>query len=199
MCADPTACAATAEPPQAVSPTAPTVIPTVTPAVTPVVTTVDTPAAATKLATAFTFAGANEGWWEAVHPKELYRQASNRWKAGAKEDAVIWLYIAQLRFRFYLAANPNQKADDVELLGTLQQVVGQPINLYAGGHIPEWTAAMQTALDWDEAHPDRFQSRLGHEAEWQHVRAGLIELRQYVLTHADEIRAERRANGFEAQ
>lgn len=53
------------------------------------------------------------------------------------------------------------------------------------------------ALAWDAAHPDPETPQARFPAERRAVRDGLIDLRRTLVEDADEIRAQRRANGLE--
>jgi hypothetical protein len=39
------------------------------------------------------------------HPTALYAYATRLFEAGRKDDAVMWFYAGQLRFRYHLKAN----------------------------------------------------------------------------------------------
>src|SRR5580765_4898046 len=41
------------------------------------------------------------------HPSVYYGYALNLFDQGKKDDAVFWFYAGQLRYRFYLNANPD--------------------------------------------------------------------------------------------
>ncbi|UXN58143.1 hypothetical protein [Phyllobacterium zundukense] len=132
------------------------------------------------------------------HPSAYYILASKLLAAGKRDEAVVWFYAGQLRYRFHLAAHPGLPADgDPALFASLSEVVGRPINEYAAGNVEGWSEAMQQALDWDEQHENRFTSKTVYAEQWRQQRAGLVKLRNRVRGEADEIRGQRQKNGLE--
>ncbi|MCO4317727.1 hypothetical protein M8997_011080 [Phyllobacterium sp. 21LDTY02-6] len=135
---------------------------------------------------------------EASHPAAYYVLASKLFSGGTRDEAVVWFYAGQLRYRFHLAAHPDLPADgDRALLASLSEVVGRPINEYAAGNVEEWASAMQGALDWDEQHDNGFTSKSAYAEQWLQQRAGLAKLRANVRAQAAEIRQQRLENGLE--
>lgn len=54
-----------------------------------------------------------------THPAGLYVLTAKLLKEDKKNEAVFWFYVAQLRFRFYLAANPDlEKSGDPALFSS---------------------------------------------------------------------------------
>lgn len=132
-----------------------------------------------------------------LHPAAFYSIASRLFKEGRKNEAGAWLYFAQLRYRTYLAANPDlPKSGDPALSASLQEVVGRPINEYLGGNVDEWIAAIDKALDWDRTIPNHFTSLEKNKALARQTRQGLVEMRNMIDTQRDEIKAKRKANGL---
>ncbi|MHC1548747.1 hypothetical protein [Phyllobacterium sp. K27] len=132
------------------------------------------------------------------HPSAYYILASKLFAAGDRDEAIVWFYAGQLRYRFHLAAHPDLPADgDPAFFASLSEVVGRPINEYAAGNVEDWSEAMQQALDWDEHHENGFSSKTVYAAQWQQQRAGLIKLRNRVVGQSDEIRSQRLKNGLQ--
>ena len=68
--------------------------------------------------------------------------------------------MGSIRYRFYLAANPNlDPSGDPALFASLQAVIGQQINKYAGGDLKMWVAQIDRALAWDDANANDFTSK----------------------------------------
>ena len=131
------------------------------------------------------------------HPSAYYILASKLFAAGQRDEAVVWFYAGQLRYRFHLTAHPGLPADgDPALFASLSEMVGRPINEYAAGNVEGWSEAMQRALDWDERHENGFTSKSVYAQQWRQQRAGLIKLRNRVRGQADEIRNQRLKNGL---
>lgn len=95
---------------------------------------------------------------EAKHPADYYRLALKLFQDPAtKQEAVFWFYVGQLRYRYYLAANPNLKPDgDPALFASLSEVVGRPINEFAGGKPDLWIGEINHALQWNATHENGF-------------------------------------------
>lgn len=135
---------------------------------------------------------------EQFHPSAYYILAQKLFDAGERNEAVFWFYAGQLRYRFFLAANPNLPPDqDPALFASVSEVIGRPLNEYAFGDIPQLATTIDEVLDWDANAENAFVSKTDHAEEWEEVREGLIELRETILAEADSIRAEREENGLE--
>lgn len=81
----------------------------------------------------------------------FYYAAEAMFKAGRKDEAVKWFYVAQIRGRLTAQLGPNTSTPS--LLPALQHMIGQPINGYAGGDLAKWGAAVDWAIDWDAQNP----------------------------------------------
>ncbi len=134
---------------------------------------------------------------ESKHPIAYYFVAVKLFKQD-KEEAVFWYYLGQLRYRYYLAANPNiDPTGDPALFASLSSVVGTPINEYAFGNIQKLAATIDRVLAWDECHANGYTSKAKHPAELKTVRRGLKELKEKILQDQDQIRKKRSQSGFE--
>ncbi|ONG52606.1 hypothetical protein BKE38_14175 [Pseudoroseomonas deserti] len=135
---------------------------------------------------------------ENLPPAGLYTLAARRFREGPQQDAVRWLYVAQLRARFRLAATPDlPRSGEPALYAALNESVGRPINEWAFGDVDALAASLQDALDWDAAHANAATPKPGNEAVLNRIRAGLAEMRETVLASREKIRQQRSANGLE--
>ena len=135
---------------------------------------------------------------EQRHPAAYYVLAGKLFRDGARDEAVFWFYAGQLRYRFHLAANPKlPPSGDPALFASLSQVLGAPINEYAFGDLSQLTATIDKVLVWDERSDNGFTPKTAHDAMWKEVRGGLMKMREYIQTNADQIRAQRKQNGLE--
>ncbi|MGK4328526.1 hypothetical protein [Lonsdalea quercina] len=133
-----------------------------------------------------------------AHPSDLYQYAQRLYEAGERDKAVTWFYIGQLRFRYYLLANPNLPPDgEPALMASLNDTLGQTINEWAGGSPKNWSASIQQALAWDASHPNPVTPKAQHAVELQKVRTGLEQLGDYIRHNEAEIRAKRQEAGLE--
>ncbi|WP_298438833.1 hypothetical protein [Geobacter sp.] len=122
---------------------------------------------------------------------------------GERDEAVFWFYAGQLRLRYYLGIYKG----DPTAAGVLDAVVetfGPPINQYAFGDIPKLAKTIGDVLAWDEKTPNHIHPPLAQalpEAEWprvrERIRSGMLDLKQMMLEQADEIRAQRKAQGID--
>jgi soluble cytochrome b562 len=132
------------------------------------------------------------------HPYGYFILAARTFAEGEKQEAVRWLYVGQIRWRFHIAANPNLPPDgDPALLASMMEVVARPINEWAGGDVDQWIASMQAALDWDAATPNGFTSKSEHSAEHETVRSGLGGLIASIDEQRTQIPRRRSENGLE--
>ncbi len=132
-----------------------------------------------------------------LHPVEYYQYAQRLFNEGHRDDAVFWFYVGQLRYRFYLSANPTLPVSgEPALLASLNATVGQEINEYAGGNPAMWVAAIDRALAWDMTSPNHFTSKEHFHKEYNAVRSGLIELKKMIQSQAQEIRSQRAKHGL---
>jgi hypothetical protein len=132
------------------------------------------------------------------HPASYYEYATRLFSAGRKDDAVVWFYIGQLRYRLHLLATPDlDPSGDPALFASLNATVGQTINEYAGGSVRGWVAAIETALKWDQEHPNGFTSKAKFKSEYDSIRGGLQKMKHGLENDAVKIREQRTANGLE--
>lgn len=133
-----------------------------------------------------------------LDPGDLYLHAAQLFRQGKKDEAVKWFYIGQLRFRFYLMANPGLPADGAPAaMDALNATLGQTINEWAGGSPSRWAAAIDQALAWDAAQPNLVTSKDRYAAELAELRDGLAQLAAHIRNNAADIRAQRLARGLE--
>ena len=133
-----------------------------------------------------------------LHPVGLYILASRLFEAGEKDEAVMWYYAGQLRFRFHLLANPDlPRSGDPALFSAMNAVVGFEINKYAGGHPPSWIQAMHDAVLWDADTPNNFTSKTQHSTEYAQIIKGVEDFITYAESEADNIRQQRTEQGLE--
>jgi hypothetical protein len=119
-------------------------------------------------------------------------------RAGQREDAMFVFYLGQLKYRAHLAARPNlPQSGDPALFGALTQTVGEPLNQWGFGDIPMMDRILRSVAAYDQANPDRFTPPAQFAAVWRQQRQGMERLRAQIVGSADQMRAQRRANGLE--
>lgn len=135
---------------------------------------------------------------ENQHPSAYYILAQKLFQSEKKNEAVFWFYAGQLRYRFYLLANPNlSPSGDPALIASFSEVIGRPINEYAFGDLKALDATIGKVLTWDQETRNGFTSTKAHHDEWVKTRNGLTDLRNYLKQNGDSIRAQRKANGLQ--
>jgi hypothetical protein len=125
-----------------------------------------------------------------------YQRAAQEWQAGRKPQALEAFYIGQLRGRINIACVKQPEDGGPALLGALQEVIGRPINEWAGGEIDQWLAGIDAALAWDAAHPDPDVTTPACRQAQATQRSGLRKLRANIENSRAEIASKRKKNGL---
>lgn len=135
---------------------------------------------------------------EQKHPAEYYKLAARLFAdPSSKPEALFWFYVGQIRYRYYLAASPDLPPDgDPALFASLSEVVGRPINEYAGGKPDLWIAEINHALAWDEKHENGFTPKAKSPDKYRQIRAGLVSMRDQLVAMKDKLPEMRRQNGL---
>jgi hypothetical protein len=133
----------------------------------------------------------------AAHPSAYYSYAQRLFNEGKKDEAVLWLYVGQIRYRVHLKANPKlDPSGDPALFASLSGTVGRQINEYAGGDAKMWLVQIDKALEWDDRNPNNFTSKKKFSKEYQEIRAGLVSMRQGLEKNLDQLREQRKKAGL---
>ena len=131
-------------------------------------------------------------------PSAYYIYADRLFHEGKKDDAVFWFYVGELRFRFYLSANPHLSPGGAPAaFSALRTTLGPTISGYAGGNVKEWVKAIDRALAWDAAVTNGITSKEKFPGTYEEIRAGLKKTRDQLESQADVIRAQRKEAGLE--
>ncbi len=112
----------------------------------------------------------------AAHPMAYYLYAARLFRNGDKEDVLFWYDIGEIRFRFYLAVNPNLPEDAAPaLFASLHESVGSVVAQW-GRTVPEVSAReLQRAMDWDASNDNAVTSKSAHAKTWRDVREEVRE------------------------
>ena len=111
-----------------------------------------------------------------AHPMAYYVYSGRLAHEGDKGRALFWYYVGELRYRFYLAVNPDLSPDGAPaLFGSLHQSVGQavadPKQIDRATSVKEF----KQALDWDATNDNKVTSKKAHHKAWLNVRADLTD------------------------
>lgn len=126
-----------------------------------------------------------------------YQEAATAWEAGRKDEALTKFYIGQLRGRINVSCVEQEPSGGPALLGALQEVMGTPINGWAGGDVDRWMKGIDAALLWDASHPDPDVTTDACRIEQAKQRQGLRDLRASIDRDRAEIARQRKANGLD--
>jgi hypothetical protein len=129
-----------------------------------------------------------------AHPVNYYFYAEQLFEAGKKDQALQWFYAGQLRYRFLRTAVPaSESSGSAALFDSLQDEFGPPINHYGASDPQNWVRQIDAALAWDKSNANGYTSKARFPKQLHEVRAGLLELRAYIVTHADELQKKAEA------
>ena len=125
---------------------------------------------------------------EKAHPSGFYSSAASFYAKGDKYGAGFLFYLGQLRYRYYIKANPNLPKDgDPAILASLNSTIGQEINFFLGGHVDEYLKVIDAVLAWDTTHDFTYFSKKKDPEGAKGILEGLVKLRDYVASHKKEI------------
>lgn len=111
------------------------------------------------------------------HPMAYYVYASRLFSEGDRGDALFWYYVGELRYRFYLAANPNLPSDAAPaLFASLHESVGSVVTDHGKALGTSAAAELQRALDWDASHHNGVTSKSLHAKDWLRIRADFSKI-----------------------
>lgn len=132
------------------------------------------------------------------HPSVFYVFAKRLYADDRRDEAVKWYYVGQIRYRFFLKANPGlPEDDDPAIAAAVEEMLGRTITPWAGGDPYRWAASIDEALDWDARHPNALTNKVAHGRALDEVRTSMVVMRNEILANVEQIRAARRKVGKE--
>lgn len=133
-----------------------------------------------------------------LHPSALYILAGKLFSDGEKDEAIFWLYVGQIRYRFLLGANPDlDPSGEPAVFSALQNTVGRRINEYAGGDPDTWVTMIRKARRWDLDNPNKITSKQEHHILHQEILDGLEKMTSHIENNKESIKRERAKRGLE--
>jgi hypothetical protein len=127
-----------------------------------------------------------------IHPAGLYILASKLFKENKKDDAVFWLTVGHLRFRFHLITKAESTAPDgSSLFSTLQNFIGTPIYDYAGINPETWITTAQKAKQWDLNNRNSFTPKEKYKKEYAAIHDEIDGMIKYITNNKDKIKNDR--------
>ena len=86
-----------------------------------------------------------------IHPAGYFLLSAKLYGEEKFDEAIMFLYVAQIRYKAYLAVYPNlEPSGDPALFGALLNDVGQAVNGYAGQDISNWIVQIENAKRWHD-------------------------------------------------
>ncbi|MDA8126698.1 MAG: hypothetical protein M0009_16115 [Deltaproteobacteria bacterium] len=120
-------------------------------------------------------------------PLDLFAPAFVFYKRGKKDEAVFWYFAAELRTKYQLAF---EKEDRGQLLQIMRMTIGPPILNYAFQDISNCCRILDSVLEWDKKTPNPFRDNPKTEsAEKQiaQIYAGLREYKAKLIAEKSDI------------
>jgi hypothetical protein len=118
-----------------------------------------------------------------ANPSDYYVYASRLLHEGDHEGAAFWYYVGEIRYRFYLAANPKlSESGAPALFGSLHESVGSMVSDWTRANPEAASNQLQRALDWDASKDNTTTSKSEHAKEWNAVRAEVTQSERAVST-----------------
>jgi hypothetical protein len=125
---------------------------------------------------------------------DYYTLAAALFREGRNEEAARWFYIGQIRGQAQVRCFEDRQA--ATLRGSLNDVVGQDINIYLYGSTARAVRIIDEALAWDAANPNPHLPMPKCAEALEIARADKMEQREWTLANVEKIRANRAANGL---
>lgn len=126
-------------------------------------------------------------------PLQIFYPAYTLFQNGRKDEAVFWLYAAQLRVRYQLAF---EKGDRGQLLSIMLMTIGPPINNHALQDVTKLGQTIDQVLVWDRTSSNPFSERTLSkevEADIEKVYTGIRNFKAKLLAEKDDLEQKARA------
>ena len=131
------------------------------------------------------------------HPMAYLLYAVKLFKAGKQDDATLWYYVGQIRFKQYLLAHPDlPEKGDPALFEQANKAFGPAITDWAGGNIRVWLQQIRDALQWDADNPNNFTSKETYAAQLKQARDEVSATYDTIKRTQNAIKADRAARGL---
>ena len=133
-----------------------------------------------------------------LHPAISYQYARDEFDAGRKENAGLWMYIGQFRYRALLTckgAGPWNPEYDAFI--AMREDVGTTVNGWLGGDLQLWADTVHEAIEWYEGANDSFVPSPKCDEARARKKDDMNELIDFLVKDPDGFRAQRAENGLE--
>jgi len=86
-----------------------------------------------------------------IHPASYFILSAKLYDEQKFDEAIVFLYVAQIRYKAYLTVYPNlDPSGDPALFSSLLNDIGQMVNGYAGKDILNWIVQIENAKKWHD-------------------------------------------------
>jgi hypothetical protein len=126
------------------------------------------------------------------HPSAYLYLARALWQEGKKDEAVIFYYVGQIRYRAYINTLPApEDVPEVKLYENLKSEIGDEVNEYAARDLDNWLSLIDGALQWHREKPCEFLPKDDYSLLYELMIYNFDKLREYVANNKDLIRKQR--------
>ena len=135
-------------------------------------------------------------------PLDLFAPTTELFMEGKKDEAVFWLYAAQLRTRYQIAVDGSGQGDRGQLLAIMMMAVAPAVNSYAFQDTSKLNRTLDRVLDWDKKTPNPLREKAKSESVSQQVEKvyeGFHDLKSKLSTEkvALESEAKKQASQYD--
>jgi hypothetical protein len=136
---------------------------------------------------------------EDKHPSAFYALAAKLFESGKKDEAVLWFYIGQIRYRVFLRSSGKgiDRGSESRTFSSLSDQIGTTIDRYAFGDIPVLIKTIDEALNWDDVHRNGFTSKQQFKEQYDLIRARLKRMEDEILQKSAMIKQQRTQAGLD--
>ena len=131
------------------------------------------------------------------HPSAYLYLARALWQEGEKDEAVVFYYVGQIRYRAYINTLAAPKdLPEVKLYESLKAELGDDLNEYAARNLDNWLSLIDRALQWHRENPNEFLPKDDYSLLYELMIYNFDKLRDYIANNKQLIRKQRAEKGL---
>ena len=136
-----------------------------------------------------------------IHPISIFKLSGELWKEGKKEEALMWYYIASLRFRIRLDSIEGTEEYEGEIYYfDKMEFETKPVFLeWAGGNPLQWAEQIEKALAWDKNNINLYSSKSDNVEIYNPNIESMRKLIEALKNTSDDILSKRKEQGLETR
>lgn len=132
------------------------------------------------------------------HPNLGFKHADALFTSGLREEAVYWMYEAQVRYRIMLDCfDPEGVSTDTDIYTALSHSIQFDQNQWLGGDIQLWVDTLLAVSENYDPDQDVMIQGRGCDASVAGLQNGLEDIRNHLLQNYKELRDQRASAGME--